>query len=242
MKIEAFALTDKGDTRIKNQDAYGVFPNENFYVIADGVGGHQGGEVAAVETVNQLFYGVHRLYHLIAGCSEQAVQNLLKLNVSEANQIVINKGKAHQDLKGMASTFCFIFAFSDMAYYSHYGDSRIYLFRENKLTQLTKDHTVAQELKDSNQVVLGRHQENTLTKAIGLTSRQTASVKLEPIKSQDIFLLCTDGLTEKFKERDLKGYLSRDQPTGDILREMILDARNRGAKDNITAILLKVIK
>lgn len=241
MKIEAFALTDKGNTRAKNQDAYGIFPNEHFYVIADGVGGHQGGEVAAVETVNQLFYGIHRLYNLISGCSQQAVQNLLTLNVSETNQIVINKGKAHQDLQGMASTFCFIFAFSNVAYYSHYGDSRIYLFREKKLSQLTKDHTVAQELKDSNQVVYARRQENTLTKAIGLTAQQTASVKLEPIQSKDIFLLCTDGLTEKFKEGDLQGYLSRNQSSDELLREMILDARNRGAKDNITAMLLKVV-
>ncbi len=240
MKVDAYALTDKGDSRALNEDAYGIFSQEQFYVVADGVGGRQGGEVAAKETVNQLFYGVHRLYNLLANCSEQEVQNLLKLNVDETNQVVINKGLAHTELKGMASTFCFVFVFLDMAYYSHFGDSRIYVYREKKLRALTQDHTVAQELKNSRKYLVSKQQKNTLTKAIGLTSEQSTKIQLETIKSGDIFLLCSDGLLESFSEREIEKYLSKEQAPKELIKEMILDARNRGAKDNITAIILNV--
>lgn len=238
MKIEAKALTDKGNTRKKNEDAYGIYHAEQFYVVADGVGGHKGGDVAAKETVSQLFYGVHRLFNQLVNCSEDEVQNLLKLNVDETNQVVINKGKAHSELKGMASTFCFVFVFSDMAYYSHYGDSRIYLYREKKLKALTKDHTVAQELQDSDKPETSKSQKNTLTKAIGLTRSQSAAIQIESVKMGDVFLLCSDGVFEGLEEQDLAKYLSKNQPSKDTLKEIILDARNRGAKDNITAIIL----
>ncbi|MCH9632582.1 MAG: Serine/threonine phosphatase stp [Chlamydiae bacterium] len=240
MRIEADALTDQGNTRKKNEDAYGIYRTEQFYVVADGVGGQQAGEVAAKETVDQLFYGVHRLFNLLANCSEDEVQNLLKLNVDETNQVVINKGKAHSKLKGMASTFCFIFVFSDMAYYSHYGDSRIYLYREKKLKALTKDHTVAQELLESKSPSISKAQKNTLTKAIGLTGSQKASIDLIPIKKGDIFFLCSDGIFEGLGEGHLAQYLSKSQSSKETLKEIILDARNRGAKDNITAIILNV--
>ncbi len=240
MKIDAKALTDKGNSRKKNEDAYGIYHTEQFYVVADGVGGHKAGEVAAKETVSQLFYGVHRLFNKLVNCSEDQVQNLLKLNVDETNHIVINKGKAHSELKGMASTFCFIFVFSDTAYYSHYGDSRIYLFREKKLKALTKDHTVAQELQNSDNFEISKSQKNTLTKAIGLTRSQNASVQLEAVERGDIFLLCSDGVFEGLEEKDLVQYLSKNQPSKETLKEIILDARNRGAKDNITVLILTV--
>ena len=238
MKIEAKALTDKGNTRKKNEDAYGIYHSEQFYVLADGVGGHKGGDVAAKETVSQLFYGVHRLFNQLVNCSEDQVQNLLKLNVNETNQIVINKGKAYRELNGMASTFCFVFIFSDMAYYSHYGDSRIYLYREEKLKALTKDHTVAQELQDSNKFEASKIQKNTLTRAIGLTRSQSAAVQMEPVQSDDVFLLCSDGVFEGLEDIDLAKYLSKNQPSKETLKEIILGARNNGAKDNITAIIL----
>lgn len=240
MKVEAFALSDKGDSREKNEDAYGVFHREQFYVVADGVGGHSGGDVAAKETVNQLFYGVHRLYNLLASCQPEEIQNLLKLNVDETNQVVINKAKAHQELKGMASTFCFVFIFLDTVYYSHYGDSRIYLLRNQKLRALTKDHTLAQELIDKNQKITHERQHNTLTQAIGIRGPQNAVISSEKVESGDIFFLCTDGLIEGLGEDDIAYHLSRASHNHQLLQEIILDARNQQAKDNITLLLLKV--
>lgn len=240
MKIKIYADTDKGHTRLLNQDAYGVFPMEQFYIVADGVGGQAGGEVAAVETVNQLFYGIRRLFKQLENCTQEEIQQLLKLNVNETNHIVLNKGAAHAHLRGMASTYCFLFIYAKQGYFSHYGDTRLYLLRDKTLKLLTKDHTVAQEIEDAQRVVTSVRQKNTLTKAIGLKTEQTPHVELTSIQAQDTFLICTDGLTEKLSKDDIQGYLLRNQPRNEVLKEMILDARNRSAKDNITAIILEI--
>lgn len=239
MKIEALGVTDQGETREKNEDAFGIFEDEQFYVLADGVGGHLGGEVAALETVNQLYYGIQRVYPRLKECSEKEIQSLLKFNISETNQIVINKGNTRQELKGMASTFCFLFIFLGSVYYSHYGDSRIYLLREGELKLLTKDHTIAQELEDANKAITHKRQKSTLTKAIGVVESERASVKVEPILPSDKFFICSDGLLEGLGPKEIKFYLTQNKDPKTILQEIILDARNRGSKDNITAILIK---
>ena len=236
-----YSATDKGEVRTINQDAYGIFPQEQFYVVADGVGGHAGGEVAALETVNQLFYGIRRLVRQLKDQSPEEIIELLKLNVNETNHIVLNKSQAHEHLKGMASTFCFLFIFQKLGYISHYGDSRIYLLRDRQLQLLTKDHTLAQEIEDANQVVTSQRQKNTLTKAIGLHKEQIPQIDTIFLKAQDKFLICTDGLTETLTAADIRGYLLRSQSHNEMLKEMILDARNRLARDNITAIILQII-
>lgn len=240
MKFHAVGMTDQGDTRERNEDAFGIFNQERFYVLADGVGGHQGGEIASNETVSQLFYGIQRLQDKLNGCSNSDLQSLLKFNISEANQIVINKAEAISGLKGMASTFCFVFFHNDRVFYSHYGDSRIYRLRDNSLVALTKDHTLAQELQDANKAVTHERQKSTLTKAIGVTESGRASVKVEKLKEGDVFLLCSDGLLEGLNQDEIFSYLSQSKSLHTKLKELILGARNRGAKDNITTILIEV--
>lgn len=240
MKFHAVGMTDQGDTRERNEDAFGIFNQERFYVLADGVGGHQGGEVASNETVSQLYYGIQRLQDKIEGCSNEDLQSLLKFNISEANQIVMNKAEAISGLKGMASTFCFVFFHNDFVFYSHYGDSRIYRMRNKSLTALTKDHTLAQELQDANKRITHERQKSTLTKAIGVAESGRALVQVEKVKEQDLFLLCSDGLLEGLSQDEIHSYLTQNKSLHARLKDMILGARNRGAKDNITTILIEI--
>lgn len=241
MKVEAYGITDKGDMRPRNEDAYGIFNEEQFYVLADGVGGHQGGEFAAKETVNHLYYNIQKIHNRLEHCFDEEIQNLLRIGISETNQIIIKKGKKREELKGMASTFCFLFFHLGYAYYSHYGDSRIYLLREKTLTALTKDHTLAQELEDANQLVTSVRQKSTLTKAIGLELPETALIEREEVLVNDQFLICSDGVLEGLSPQEIHFYLNQNKLPRTILKEMIVGARNRGSRDNITAILVKTI-
>ncbi len=240
MQINAYAISDQGEVREHNEDAYGVFNLEKFYVLADGVGGRQAGKVAALETVNQLFYRLQLILRQIENCEEEEILNLLQLNVTETNHVVIKKGDRHENLKGMAAAFCFAFIHEKTMYVSHYGDSRIYQIRRGRIRALTKDHTLAQELEDAQKAVTSIRQKNTLTKAIGLKETHKATVGVHLLEEGDLYLLCSDGVTEKLSEELLLKYLSQDKKPALLLKEIILAARNLGAKDNATAILLKI--
>jgi PPM family protein phosphatase len=241
MKIQAYGITDKGDMRERNEDAYGIFNEEKFYVLADGVGGHQGGEFAAKETVNHLYYNLQKVHSRLESCSDDEIQNFLKISISETNQTIINKGRRREELNGMASTFCLLFFYTNFAYYSHFGDSRIYLLRDKELKALTKDHTLAQELEDANQRITHERQKSTLTKAIGLDLPETALIDKQEYFLNDQFLLCSDGVMEGLSAEEIHFYLSQNKESKTILEEMIVGARNRGSRDNITAILVKVV-
>lgn len=242
MKIEACGLSDQGERRKKNEDAYGIFENENFYIVADGVGGNKSGDVAANETIDQLFYGIQRVLSQIDNCSEDEICKLLELNITEANHAVIGKGERYEELNGMASTFCFLFFSQNKVFYSHYGDSRIYRLRQGELKQLSHDHTLAQELIDAQKVVLNQRQKSTLTKAIGIKERSKAKIFVDKVEEQDLYCLCSDGLWDKLNLKQISHHLTGQKPMPSTLQEMIFNARKNAATDNITAILIRVVQ
>ncbi len=242
MKIEASGLSDQGEKRKRNEDAYGIFESENFYILADGVGGNKSGDVAANETIDQLFYGIQRVLSQIGSCSEEEICKLLELNITETNHTVIGKGERYVELNGMASTFCFLFFFQNKVFYSHYGDSRIYRLRQGELKQLSHDHTLAQELIDAQKAVLNQRQKSTLTKAIGIKEKERAKIFVEKVEEQDLYCLCSDGLWDKLTLKQLRQHLTEPKSMPHTLQEMIFNARKNAATDNITAILIKVVQ
>ncbi|MCX7612111.1 MAG: Stp1/IreP family PP2C-type Ser/Thr phosphatase [Ignavibacterium sp.] len=241
-KLQIGNLSDVGRKRTANEDYYGSFTGNygNLIVVCDGMGGHKGGATAsriAVESIKQHF--------------EQLSDNFdpkaeLKTALEKANNNIIQKASESEELKEMGSTAVVLLIREDNAYYAHVGDSRIYLIRENKIYQLTKDHSLVQQLVDSGiideEAAKSHPQKNVISRSLGADGKNQPDIA-EPLTifKGDIFILCTDGLSGYLSNEELLEIASKNEPQT-ACAKMVELANDRGGKDNITVQIVKVIK
>lgn len=233
----AFAKTDIGLVRPINEDSFACIP-PNFYMVADGMGGHLAGEIAsqiAVETVkNYIFENMDRA---------NSCEHLLEKAIVEANKQILTKANSDDSYKGMGTTITSALINDDTVVWAHIGDSRLYLVRNNMLTQLTRDHSLVWELLENGSInkseAINHPQKNVLTRAVGIEDNikvELGSIKLFP---NDLLLLCTDGLTNMLKSEVLIDILTQDIDIEDIVNILVSSALDEGGTDNITTILVK---
>jgi PPM family protein phosphatase len=241
-ELFVYCLSDIGLVRLNNEDAYKLMPEYRFFILADGMGGHQAGEVASKEAVEQLCLLFQRhIYPDSISCA-QAKEELTKL-IQEVNRHVYRMGSQFLELRGMGTTLCCTFFHPTGLICGHVGDSRIYLFRNHQLSQLTRDHSLLQELIDLGQ--LNKQQageflyKNIITKAIGTEIEVDPTVKQFDLEPEDMILLCTDGLTDMLKDEEIADILDHT-PEEDIVKQLVGQAKQKGGYDNITVILVKV--
>ena len=244
MSVTVKAATDLGLKRVQNEDAYWVgdgpdtSPRGVLLVIADGMGGTRAGEVAsqlAVETV------VHS-YHQAPG---DTVLEDLRDSLQDANRVVHDYSVAHPEFKGMGTTCTAVVVREPDAYVAHVGDSRAYLLREGRLSQITRDHSLVAQLLQSRQITPEQARtdprRNLITRSVGVA----ASVEVDaqrvdgPLRDGDTLILCTDGLHGLVVDDELAAVASGP----DLERacnELIALAKQRGGSDNITLILARL--
>jgi PPM family protein phosphatase len=243
-KVWACGLSDVGLVRQNNEDMWGQLPEEQFFVIADGMGGHQAGEVAARESVQALCRLLKQASKNTDKSIGKAQQTLLHL-IQEVNGIIYNLGQTAHSLKGMGTTLCCIWLHPTGLIYAHVGDSRIYRFRSNKLEQLTQDHSLLQELVDMGQLNEQQAEDfiykNIITKAIGTEPFVEPSVEIDQIEYDDLFIMCTDGLTDLLSLEDIQRVV-RQTPEQEIAKHLVKLAKQRGGHDNITVVVVKVLE
>ncbi|MDP3014716.1 MAG: protein phosphatase 2C domain-containing protein, partial [Candidatus Subteraquimicrobiales bacterium] len=190
MGLRYAAESDIGRLREINEDAY--LAEDNLFAVADGLGGHQSGEVAS-------FLAVKTLKETNEGLSETSPEILLTKCFEQANSAVFQSAFAEPEQFGMGTTLTCVLISNRDAFIAHAGDSRAYLFRENTLKKLTQDHTlVAQMVREgrlSEEEMLRHPQRNILTKALGVDSKIEPDVISLKLKPKEKLLLCTDGLT-----------------------------------------------
>lgn len=238
--FELANLTDVGCVRERNEDYYGYFePDDDdafrtsgrLLVIADGMGGYEGGEVAsgiAVETVRQTWS---------AGGGEPG--ELLVTAFSNAQTAILNHGREHPELAGMGTTCTAAAVIGDVLYYAHTGDSRLYLIREGQIQRLTRDHSMVQELVNRGAITeeeaAGHPERNVLTSALGMDRGVSVDVSEQGIHLEpgDVLVLCTDGLHGLVQDGEMLEVISRSTPR-EACRELVDRARDRGGHDNIT--------
>ena len=151
--LKATALTDIGRVRKRNEDANASCEEDQLFVLADGMGGHKGGDVASRASVHGFCAIVKdALEHPTASPSPESACRIVRLAIQEINRIIYRMGQQDHLLKGMGTTFCALLSFGDYVVYAHVGDSRIYLLYEGKLQQLTQDHSLLRELLDMGQI------------------------------------------------------------------------------------------
>ncbi len=249
--IEAYGLTDPGRKRKSNEDFMQFDPGIDFAVVADGMGGHQSGEVAsqlAVETLQDFISRAHRDRDLtwpfgITG--ERSFEaNCLSTGIRLANRSVYRTAANREELTGMGTTLVAILARDRRLTYAGVGDSRAYLFRDDRLRQLTRDDSwieaaIAQQLIDVSErdVHPFRH---VLTKAIGLQDDVEFEVREERLQAADRVLLCSDGLTTALSDPRIGEILrqnSRDLEA--TCRALVAAANDAGGPDNVTVVLAR---
>ncbi|MCB1113376.1 MAG: Stp1/IreP family PP2C-type Ser/Thr phosphatase [Chlamydiia bacterium] len=236
-------LSDKGLIRENNEDAWGEIEACNFYTLADGMGGHQAGEVAAREAVSHLLRLVRKCFKSLKPKSLPELAKEIKQAMIRVNTIVHTLGKSAPDLRGMGTTLCAILFQEGGAIIAHVGDSRIYRVRDGHLEQMTKDHSLFSELVELGQ--LSEHissefaYKNIITKAIGTEPSVEPEVVIEDLHPEDTYLLCTDGLSDLIKPEEMISILTQDKSPQEMAQAFVKLANERGGHDNITAIIIK---
>lgn len=239
--IRSSGLTDVGQVRENNEDAWNAVPERNVFVLADGMGGHSAGEIAAQETVERYSSLIQSKNPEI---SLENVKQQLNAIISEVNKSVFRLARADRELRGMGTTICSAVFIEHLMCYAHVGDSRIYRFRDQKLQQLTEDHSLVQELLDLGELNPRQASEftqrNIITKAIGTEPDVEASIDTCDVQSGDIILMCSDGLSDLLSNREIEKILNLSADIDQKVDLFIQSANRRGGIDNITVILMEV--
>ena len=239
MRLSSFAGSDVGRIRSGNEDSY--FCGLTVFAVADGLGGHQGGEVASAAAVEPLARLDGREL-ADPGEAAEALANAIRA----ANEAILDRAAGDPALYGMGTTVTAAAVAGDgYLQLAHVGDSRAYLLREGDLAQLTNDHTVVGELVRRGRLTPEQaaiHPERSiLTRAVGLDPRVPVDLP-DPLelRSGDQLLLCSDGLTETVADDQIAELLSAAPDGHAACRSLIDAANNAGGPDNITVVLVRL--
>lgn len=245
-KITASGLSDVGLVRENNEDVWAELPEEKFYVLADGMGGHQAGEIASQEAVFTFLELIRKiLQHSERKLNLKEMKQTIKKTIEEVNRTVYQMGRSDIHLIGMGTTFCCVHFHKEGAIFAHVGDSRIYHYRDKNLTQITKDHSLLRELIDMGYLSEAEAKEflykNILTKVIGTEPKITPSIESCEIKAGDIFVMCSDGLSDLLSTEEIESVIQDNETDLDSCAKVLIsEAKRKGGYDNITVVLLKV--
>lgn len=234
------SATDVGRKRSENQDSIGIIESSHYkiYIVADGMGGVQGGAVAsqlAIET-----FKVNIL-------SQQLISEaLLAQGVQEANKAIYEKGQSNQELAGMGTTFAALAFTKNLLYVMHVGDSRAYRYRSSRLERLTHDHTLIQELVDAGALSESQAENSPVSHMLTRSLGPVDDVKPDCWKmfdgpvAGDRYLICSDGLYNLVNDDEVGQIMSLHSTDEECCRALVNEANQRGGTDNISVVLVTV--
>ena len=245
LEVSAFGLSDVGLVRQRNEDVWGELPEQHLYVLADGMGGHRAGDVAARESVGAL---LHLLGEMLGNLPEEAPLSerkmIIRLAFEEVNRIIYHLGKTDESLRGMGTTLCCVHLTDNGLIYAHVGDSRIYRLRKEKLVQLTEDHSLLRELVSSGQLAEDKSGEflykNIITKAIGTEPIVEPSVSTGEPEAGDLIMICSDGLSDLLTSDEVEVILKQATSLDTAAHHLVSAAKDRGGHDNVTVVLIQL--
>ena len=267
LAVRSFGLTDTGRVRAVNQDQFLVAvllkalqveqtslpqrriqhsPDRSYlFVVADGMGGHAGGEQAsamAIDSVETFVLGTFKWFAEFKGPEQDQVLTDFQTALGEANARVLAEARDWPELRGMGTTLTLAYSLNDVLFVAHVGDTRCYLCRQGTFYRLTHDHTLVEEMVRNGTVAIKdaakHHLRHVITNAVGGSS---ANLKVEVHKLQleagDRVLLCSDGLTGMLTDDEINEILhSTAEPEG-ACRQLVAQANEAGGRDNITVVV-----
>jgi len=249
--VRGAARTDVGKVRLTNEDAFGFFPDADFYVVADGMGGHVGGEVASAVAVEAMHASLQqtRDEDLTAafdqhGRSSVAGRRLL-IAVGEANNQIFARSQQDPGLAGMGTTIAAVLfeGRKRQVCICHVGDSRVFRIRADGIEQLTEDHTLVQQLVRDGKITPQQAQtyphRHVLLQALGTNPVVEPTLRIEESQPDDVFVLCSDGIHGAVTEEEMLNIvLQAHHDPRRICDALVELANRRGGSDNCTAIVL----
>ncbi|WP_047981317.1 Stp1/IreP family PP2C-type Ser/Thr phosphatase [Ornithinibacillus contaminans] len=236
-------LTDTGQVRSHNEDSGGIFPNEhNQYlaIIADGMGGHQAGDVASqmATTIMEEKWQSSTLFH-----SPEESEKWLKQTIDEMNSSIYEHSLQHEECHGMGTTLVAAICTNEFISVAHIGDSRCYLYNAYNFKQLTEDHSLVNALVQSGQIskedALVHPRKNLVLRALGNAEIVEPDIQSISWDNEDKVLLCSDGLSDKVRDEELKTYLESDDEIQEIGQRLIKLANERGGEDNVSLVIIQ---
>jgi PPM family protein phosphatase len=240
VQVRMVGATDVGRRRKNNQDSLYYDEAAGFGIVADGIGGHSGGEVASSMVVSGLrkaFLGSDRIRH-------EEVAPFLSSAIDKMNIEVIERGRREREIAGMGTTLNCLMFVGDTLHLAHVGDSRTYMYYKKHIFQLTLDHNVANFLERGwlpKSAVQPGAKDGALVRAMGLAERVDIDIYEVPLKSGQIFITCSDGLSGMIEDRKIAQLITENLDRFESLPKILIDAANAaGGRDNITVLVSHV--
>ncbi|WP_262316249.1 Stp1/IreP family PP2C-type Ser/Thr phosphatase [Lacticaseibacillus parakribbianus] len=233
--------TDIGQKRPNNEDYVGLFKNTantTLAIVADGMGGHLGGDVASEMAVSHIGYAFEK-----TGTTDvETIVRWLIFELQEENAVILEKAQQYSDLTGMGTTLVAVIISGSRFVVANIGDSRCYLYRRGRLMQITEDHSLVNELVKTGELTPQEAknfpQKNVITRSLGVSADVDADVTIYDMEPDDYLLLCSDGLTNQVPDAAIAAVLAADLPLGDKAQSLIDQANAAGGPDNITALII----
>lgn len=247
MKLVCAGMTDVGCAREHNEDDFYLSEgDEALCIVADGMGGHRSGEVASALAIKAMveYYRETMIDEAQAEEEDPPEKHRLVRAVKIANRAVFSAASSNEEYRGMGTTIVSGFFTEQGVYLAHIGDSRAYRLRSKNLEQRTEDHSLANEYVRmgilSAEDVEYFPYKNVITRACGLTDEVEVDIHYEPLQAGDIYLFCSDGLSDMVSDNEIFDIMSEHDKLDTMCRALVERANENGGADNITVVLAKI--
>ena len=252
-KLRCVGMTDTGRVREHNEDTFGTDADIGLVVLADGMGGYKAGEVASgitVRTVMGLLKEAIEKQDLTIQDQELGMSRpgiLLRDSIQRANKIIYQTARTQTHCEGMGTTVVAGLFFDDKLTIAHVGDSRLYRMKGPKFEQITQDHSLLQELVARGFYTPEEAQraasKNYVTRALGVEPSVEVEITEVPVEKDDLFLLCSDGLSDMVEDEDIQLTISTFGANLETLaKQLVLLSNENGGRDNVSIVLAKVLE
>ena len=245
MRIISCGITDVGLKRLDNQDNYLINEELNLFVVADGMGGHAGGEYASAIAVNT----VEEIVTSLEGDADkgddpvEANRHKISHAIRLSGRRIFEKAKEQPEYHGMGTTAVVLMIEEGNAYFAHVGDSRIYMLRDHRIEQVTEDHSlIAEKVRHgliTPEEAKNHRMRNVITRSLGYQEDVEVDLTVRGIQKGDQFLLCSDGLSGHVEDDEMEEHLLNYRPQ-EASRKLVELACERGGEDNITVIITRI--
>lgn len=248
MELRAEGASHTGRVRAHNEDSFLLVPEQRLYLVADGMGGHNAGEVAsrlAVEAVRDHFLGTADVTGSDTLKDEvPPAANKLYEALRHANRVVLSESERDPAKQGMGTTLVALHFEAGQVFLAHLGDSRCYRLRDGKFAQLTDDHSLPQEqfrsgLLSAEEAARSPYR-NVITRACGIREGVRPDLFIDDVRAGDLFLLCSDGLNNELADAEIRALLEGERKDLQMACARLIDAANaHGGMDNITVLIVE---
>lgn len=254
LRARGVGITDVGLQRDHNEDTFAVLAEHDLFIVADGMGGHRAGDVAsrlASESISDFFQRtageeVTWPFHFDSGLSES--ENRLLTAIRLANRQIYEHSLKSHELRGMGTTVVGALFNPDTGkmYVGHVGDSRAYVIRDNRISQLTRDHSLVNDylkvMPDMPEDQRSELPKNVITRALGMQDSVEVDLLAHDVRLGDTFVLCSDGLSGMISDAEILQVTTQTQDLGAACRRLAALANEHGGEDNITAVVVRIVK